>query len=79
MKTDKVTRVLILYHQLMHGAAVNEAWFCMEHGIDRRSFDRDIEDIRLFLSVIFVSKELRYDKINNVYFFVIHCLDLTKR
>ena len=34
-----------------------------------RTFDRDIEDIRLFLSEIFLNEELVYNRLDNVYYF----------
>ena len=68
MKTDKVERILRLYHRLMHGQHVNKAVFCFEHEIDGRSFDRDVQDIRLFLSEIYDPRELHFDKVRNVYY-----------
>ena len=67
-KTDKNTRILKLYHQLINGQYVDKSLFSWENGINERSFDRDIEDLRLFLSEIHTSRELLYDKINNVYY-----------
>lgn len=61
-KTDKITRVLTLYHQLINGQHIDKSVFSLEHGINERSFDRDIEDIRLFLSEIFSARELVFDK-----------------
>ncbi len=60
--TDKVTRILMLYTQLMSGGKIHKVSFCTETEIDRRTFDRDIEDIRLFLSESFSGKELVYDR-----------------
>ena len=68
MKTDKITRILILYSMLIKGNKVNKALFSMEHGINERSFDRDIEDIRLFLSEIYSTDELLFDKADNAYY-----------
>ena len=34
-----------------------------------RTFDRDIEDIRLFLNEIFLNEELVYNRLDNVYYF----------
>ena len=39
----------MLYHQLLNGEHIDKAAFSLEHNIMERSFDRDIEDIRLFL------------------------------
>lgn len=68
MKTDKITRILILYSLLIKGHKVNKFLFSMEHGINERSFDRDIEDIRLFLSEIYSPCELLFDKSDNSYY-----------
>ena len=68
MKTDKITRMLILYSSLIKGHKVSKFLFSMEHGINERSFDRDIEDIRLFLSEIYSPEELVFDKVENAYY-----------
>lgn len=68
MKTDKITRMLIMYSMLIKGNRIHKSLFSMEHGINERSFDRDIQDIRLFLSDSFSTDELVYDKAENVYY-----------
>lgn len=60
-KTDKATRVLMLYHRLLQGEHIDKAEFSLEHGINERTFDRDIEDIRVFLSDIYSIEEVVYD------------------
>ena len=65
---DKVTRILLLFSNLLKGEEVNKAIFCFENECSPRSFDRDIEDIRLFLSESFSVSELCYDRSRNVYF-----------
>ena len=67
-KTDKNTRVLSLYYKLLIGKFINKQEFCMEHGITERSFDRDIEDVRLFLSEEQSYSELLYDRQKNAYY-----------
>ena len=67
-KSDKITRILILYKQLCDGIEVDKTSFCVEHGISERSFDRDIEDIRLFLSEIYSGDDVIYNKKENVYY-----------
>jgi predicted DNA-binding transcriptional regulator YafY len=67
-KTNKVTRMLKLYYQLLVGKNLNKENFCEENGISERSFDRDIEDIRLFLSDEQAYCELDYDRKNNTYY-----------
>lgn len=66
--TDKVTRILMLYTRLMAGGKIHKVSFCIETEIDRRTFDRDIEDIRLFLSESFSGKELVYDRNKESYY-----------
>jgi len=46
----------------MHGEIINKARFCLETECRSRSFDRDIEDIRLYLSESYSTSELRYDR-----------------
>lgn len=53
---------------LSKGNKVYKSLFSMEHGINERSFDRDIEDIRLFLSEIYSPDELVFDKAENAYY-----------
>lgn len=65
---DKVTRILHLYAQLAQGKKVNKMNFCLEVDCLERSFDRDIEDIRLYLSEFFCTQELLYDRTENVYY-----------
>lgn len=65
---DKVTRVLILYSRLINGETINKLAFCEEFEYNGRSFDRDIEDVRLFLSEIYSAKELIYDRPSNCYY-----------
>lgn len=68
MKTDKITRILMLYSQLIKGNKVNKSLFSLENGINERSFDRDVEDIRLFLSDSYSVNELVFDKTDNAYY-----------
>ena len=65
---DKVTRVLLLFYQLSCGKHVSKVSFCQECGITGRSFDRDIEDIRLFLSELYTNSELLFDRQTNTYY-----------
>lgn len=67
MITDKVTRILILFYNLCEGKYVNKKEYCVEHGIAERSFDRDIEDIRLFLTEIYSGNDIVYDRDNKGY------------
>lgn len=64
---DKVTRVLLLFYHLSRGERVNKSNFCLEYKITGRTFDRDVEDIRLFLSELYTSSELVFDRATNSY------------
>lgn len=68
-KTDKVTRILLLYQQLLSGNIVKKATFALEHQITERTFERDINDIRIFLSESYARTELIYDKFVDGYKF----------
>ena len=65
---DKITRMLILYSSLMNGEEINKTIFCFENDCSPRSFDRDIEDVRLYLSESFSALKLDYNRKNNVYY-----------
>ncbi len=66
--TDKNTRMLALYHQLLTGKKINKQAFCVEQEINERSFDRDIEDVRVFLCEEQPYSELIYDRIDKKYY-----------
>ncbi|WP_302298197.1 helix-turn-helix transcriptional regulator [Phascolarctobacterium faecium] len=68
--TDKVTRILMLYQELLNGNIVKKATFVLEHQITERTFERDIDDIRLFLTEFYETKELIYDQLNDGYKFI---------
>ena len=65
---DKVTRMLMLYSKLTKGEPISKISYCLETGVDARTFDRDIEDMRLYLSETFSPDELFYDRLNNCYY-----------
>lgn len=67
-QTDKTTRILTLYHRLLNGQHIDKPSFSAEHGINERSFDRDIEDIRLFLSEIYSCSEVLFDRNTGSYY-----------
>lgn len=67
-KTDKATRVLMLYHQLLGGHTVDKFTYSLEHGVNERTFDRDIETVRSFLSDIYSQEQLLYDRDNHSYY-----------
>lgn len=59
---DKITRILMLYAKLMRGEIIDKTSFCLETECHPRSFERDIEDIRMYLSESFSTVDLRYDR-----------------
>lgn len=65
---DKITRVLFLYAELIKGKKVNKQRFCLETGSKPRSFDRDIQNIRGYLSDYSYGEEIVYDRRENVYY-----------
>ena len=50
-KNDKVERVLGIYTKLMNGYLINKAKEANNYGVNERSIQRDIDDIRNFLEV----------------------------
>ena len=48
-KTDKINRVLQLYAKLSDGYIINKTEEAELYGVDERSIQRDIDDIRNFL------------------------------
>lgn len=48
MKVGKVSRVLGLYSQLLDGQTIKKAAAAQQYGVNERSIQRDIEDIRAF-------------------------------
>lgn len=65
---DKVTRILMMYSRLLEGGKIYKKTFCADMEINRRTFDRDIEDIRLFLSEAYVGYDLVYDRKDESYY-----------
>ena len=59
---EKINRMLMLYSTLMKGQIIYKNSFSMEYGISERSFDRDINHVRVFLSESFSGYELIYDR-----------------
>lgn len=65
---DKVTRILMMYSRLLEGRKIYKKSFCADTGINRRTFDRDIEDIRLFFSESYIGYDLIYDRLDESYY-----------
>lgn len=51
LKNDKIERVLGIYTKLMNGCLVNKAEVAQNYGVNERSIQRDIDDIRNFLEL----------------------------
>ncbi len=49
LKEDKVSRVLALYSQLLAGQTIQKPAAAQQYGVNERSIQRDIEDIRAFV------------------------------
>lgn len=68
---DKTLRVLGIYQKLMDGYLVNKAEEAQTYGVNERSIQRDIEDIRAFLDCSMeqsgIENTVIYDRINKGY------------
>lgn len=49
IKSDKIERVLAIYTKLMNGYLINKAEEAVNYGVNERSIQRDIDDIRNYL------------------------------
>lgn len=58
----------MLFYRLSRGEKINKQAFCDQYEVSKRTFDRDINDIRMFLSEIFTSSELVFDHYRNEYY-----------
>ena len=50
-KNQKIERVLDLYTKLLSGVLINKSEEARNHGVNTRSIQRDIDDIRSFLDM----------------------------
>ena len=64
--SSKHNRVLDLYNRLLSGEVLNKNNLALEYGVNPRSIQRDIDDIRGFFSNRMISgselTEIRYDR-----------------
>lgn len=64
--SSKHGRVLELYNRLLSGEVLNKNQLALEYGVNPRSIQRDIDDIRVFFSNRMISGnellEIRYDR-----------------
>ena len=69
--SDKVNRVLGIYTKLLNGAVINKAEEAQCYGVNERSIQRDIDDIRDFLDTQSVEKgevnSVIYDRMKKGY------------
>jgi hypothetical protein len=68
VKINRNFRLLSFYKQLLSGKKVSKQLFIDEYRIDERTFERDVAEIRNFLSDSFSNEELIYDREDNVYY-----------
>ncbi|MFU0784596.1 helix-turn-helix transcriptional regulator [Clostridium sp.] len=70
-KNDKIERVLGIYTKLMNESLVNKAEEAINYGVNERSIQRDIDDIRSFLERDYENtgciNSVIYDRINKGY------------
>lgn len=69
-KSDKITRTLGIYTRLMNGATINKAEEAQRYGVNERSIQRDIDDIRNYLESDETTDYLNsvvYDRFNKGY------------
>lgn len=71
MDNGKIDRVLDIYTKLMSGALVNKAEEAQNYGVNERSIQRDIDDIRRYLDTTLVNtgvmNSIIYDRIEKAY------------
>ena len=68
-KNGKIERVLGIYTKLLNGYIVNKAAEANEYGVNERSIQRDVDDIRNYLELEAVNSgcinNVIYDRLNN--------------
>lgn len=71
MDNGKIDRVLDIYTKLMSGTLVNKAEEAQNYGVNERSIQRDIDDIRRYLDTTSVNtgimNSIVYDRIEKAY------------
>ena len=70
-KNDKIERVLGIYTKLINGYSINKAQEAQDYGVNERSIQRDIDDIRNFLELDAENtgyiNSVVYDRVKKVY------------
>lgn len=71
IKSDKIERVLAIYTKLMNGYFVSKAEEAVNYGVNERSIQRDIDDIRNYLEAdgerVGCINSVIYDRIGKAY------------
>lgn len=67
MEIDKNSRLLYLYQEFVRGAGVNKKEAANRFGVNEKSVQRDIEDLRCFFANQLPPKEIIYDAAERVY------------
>lgn len=68
MYSSKINRILALFMRLHRGECIRKADFAKQQQVSIRSVERDIKDIRNFLSEIHSTSEIMLDKEENKYY-----------
>lgn len=58
--TKMIPRILKMYESMNRGREIQKVSFCEDHKISERTFERDIEKIRVFLSEEYSGREVLY-------------------
>ncbi len=66
-KDDKIMRVLDLYTRLMNGEVISKSSAAQSSGVNERSIQRDIDDIRKFMKKIAFQGQVVYDRLKKGY------------
>ena len=71
IRIDKITRILGIYTKLINGNLINKSKEAQAYGVNERSIQRDIEDIRAYLensnAEIGYINNVVYDRVNKGY------------
>lgn len=69
-KENKVYRVLQLYDKLRKGFPIQKRELAMELGVNERTIQRDIDNLRLYISNYFPGQEIIYDYDQKGYYLI---------
>lgn len=60
IKSSKYLRVLILYERLKKGEIINKKQLSYEFGVDQKSIQRDINDLRAYFQEYYKEEDIKY-------------------